>query len=36
MIQIFKQLIPEEVCNLLIEEGLNRPQLNAGIGEDNL
>ena len=36
MIQVFKQLIPEEVCNLLIEEGLNRPQLNAGIGEDNL
>ena len=36
MIQVFKELIPKEVCNLLIEEGLTRPQLNAGIGEDNL
>ena len=35
MIQIFEQIIPKEVCELLIDEGLNRPQLNAGIGEDN-
>jgi PKHD-type hydroxylase len=36
MIQIFEQIIPKEVCELLIGEGLNRPQLNAGIGENNL
>jgi PKHD-type hydroxylase len=36
MIQVFEKLIPDEVCDVLIEEGLNRPQLNAGIGEDNL
>ena len=36
MIQIFKQIIPADVCTLLIEEGLTRPQLNAGIGEDNI
>ena len=36
MIQVFEKLIPDEVCDVLIDEGLNRPQLNAGIGEDNL
>ena len=35
MIKVFKQLIPKEVCELLIKEGLDRPQLNAGIGKNN-
>lgn len=35
MIKVFKSLIPEIACQKIIEEGLTRPQLDAGIGKNN-
>lgn len=35
MIKVFKSLIPPMACQKIIEEGLTRPQLDAGIGKTN-
>ncbi len=35
MIQVFKELLPKEACENIIQAGLSRPKLDAGIGKDN-
>ena len=35
MIKVFKSLVPPMACEKIIEDGLTRPQLDAGIGKTN-
>jgi PKHD-type hydroxylase len=35
MIKIFKAIIPDNACESIIQEGLTREQLTAGIGKNN-
>jgi len=35
MIKVFKSLVPPMACQKIIEDGLTRPHINAGVGKNN-
>ena len=36
MIKVFEKIIPRMACQQIIQEGRTRPQIDAGIGKDNI
>jgi PKHD-type hydroxylase len=35
-IKVFEKIMPHTACEQIIQEGVTRPQINAGIGKDNI